>query len=108
VMSTLICIVHPQKYTPFPYTTLFRSALIIQHHVFQHRTEADGLPNLRFLLPGQADAFCVTAPFDVEDSPAGPPVFIIPDQAPLRSEEHTSELQSRENLVCRLLLEKEK
>src|SRR5690606_39444442 len=29
-------------------------------------------------------------------------------QAPLRSEEHTSELQSRENLVCRLLLEKKK
>src|SRR5690606_41729174 len=31
-----------------------------------------------------------------------------PDFAPMRSEEHTSELQSRENLVCRLLLEKKK
>src|SRR5690606_40629898 len=30
------------------------------------------------------------------------------NQSPLRSEEHTSELQSRENLVCRLLLEKKK
>src|SRR5436309_11777527 len=30
------------------------------------------------------------------------------DHAPVRSEEHTSELQSRENLVCRLLLEKKK
>src|SRR5690606_42038969 len=32
----------------------------------------------------------------------------IPHRAPTRSEEHTSELQSRENLVCRLLLEKKK
>src|SRR5690606_39757620 len=31
---------------------------------------------------------------------------LVPAQAPVRSEEHTSELQSRENLVCRLLLEK--
>src|SRR5690606_41804368 len=35
---------------------------------------------------------------------AGPPGLLIP----ARSEEHTSELQSRENLVCRLLLEKKK
>src|SRR5207302_8450464 len=32
----------------------------------------------------------------------------LPDGEPRRSEEHTSELQSRENLVCRLLLEKQK
>src|SRR5690606_41482366 len=38
------------------------------------------------------------------------PVAFVVDAAevPLRSEEHTSELQSRENLVCRLLLEKKK
>src|SRR5207247_9989364 len=35
-------------------------------------------------------------------------VFAIPVQAGLRSEEHTSELQSRVDLVCRLLLEKKK
>src|SRR5256712_10677562 len=39
---------------------------------------------------------------DVHDDPAGP------DFADLRSEEHTSELQSRSDLVCRLLLEKKK
>src|SRR5690606_41039466 len=33
---------------------------------------------------------------------------IIPPRTSIRSEEHTSELQSRENLVCRLLLEKKK
>src|SRR5690606_40218053 len=39
------------------------------------------------------------------DQPAGPPGATVRH---LRSEEHTSELQSRENLVCRLLLEKKK
>src|SRR5436309_5929197 len=36
------------------------------------------------------------------------PIEIVDRGLPLRSEEHTSELQSRENLVCRLLLEKKK
>src|SRR5690606_13895420 len=47
------------------------------------------------------------------DAPDGPPFtiagYVVDDRchpAPGRSEEHTSELQSRENLVCRLLLEK--
>src|SRR5690606_40040072 len=42
--------------------------------------------------------------------PAAPPVAVLPPEPPVppRSEEHTSELQSRENLVCRLLLEKKK
>src|SRR5690606_39450002 len=38
----------------------------------------------------------------------GKPVLVAPERPILRSEEHTSELQSRENLVCRLLLEKKK
>src|SRR5690606_39554108 len=44
------------------------------------------------------------AALDAGQSPGAPPG----DPAPARSEEHTSELQSRENLVCRLLLEKKK
>src|SRR5690606_40548373 len=47
-------------------------------------------------VPGQRDLPRRAAPFGGED------------RADLRSEEHTSELQSRENLVCRLLLEKKK
>src|SRR5690606_40928662 len=40
-------------------------------------------------------------------TPSSPtPAASMPRNAPTRSEEHTSELQSRENLVCRLLLEK--
>src|SRR5256885_9158853 len=49
---------------------------------------------------------------EVEDPPVGPAVLVIPDEGSLRvggrSEEHTSELQSPCNLVCRLLLEKKK
>src|SRR5690606_39765786 len=37
-----------------------------------------------------------------------PVAWVCPTSHPIRSEEHTSELQSRENLVCRLLLEKQK
>src|SRR5688572_31604395 len=73
----------PPRSTLFPYTTLFRSEL------------ADG---------GQAglDAFRAAKQrgdtFDVVVTDLGMPR--------LRSEEHTSELQSQSNLVCRLLLEK--
>src|SRR5436309_9021368 len=44
---------------------------------------------------------------DVEEGPDGS-LWMLEDANPGRSEEHTSELQSRENLVCRLLLEKKK
>src|SRR5690606_41256578 len=48
----------------------------------------------------------------LKNSWPGPVTWLVPDngRAPtwIRSEEHTSELQSRENLVCRLLLEKKK
>src|SRR5947207_5810789 len=72
----------PPRSTLFPYTTLFRS-----------RTLAPGYP---VLLRAQR-----RAPFRISllDSPAHR------DTDP-RSEEHTSELQSHSDLVCRLLLEK--
>src|SRR6266496_6823376 len=41
-------------------------------------------------------------------NPARPCHPLVPQRAPCRSEEHTSELQSRRDLVCRLLLEKKK
>src|SRR2546430_13085808 len=40
--------------------------------------------------------------------PTSPPHVRLPMSGPIRSEEHTSELQSQSNLVCRLLLEKKK
>src|SRR3712207_8796665 len=73
----------PPRSTLFPYTTLFRSALA--QRVF-HLQEL-------FLLALEHFR-------DGDASPLGD------DLGDLRSEEHTSELQSRQYLVCRLLLEK--
>src|SRR2546426_7811362 len=53
----------------------------------------------------------MTEPASMDDEPwkiHGPDVKYLPMQAQVRSEEHTSELQSPCNLVCRLLLEKKK
>src|SRR5258707_7002606 len=78
----------PPRSTLFPYTTLFRSR---PDRIFV-RCELDGV-NLQLAL-------------DFFDRPAGnirrEPANIFRN----RSEEHTSELQSRQYLVCRLLLEK--
>src|SRR3712207_7945209 len=84
--------------TLFPYTTLFRSmrAVAVERAEEAQRLDhAQLLGELRF-LQRHADTLAqlalVVAPGEAEDA---------------RSEEHTSELQSRQYLVCRLLLEKE-
>src|SRR5690349_23380561 len=95
----------PPRSTLFPYTTLFRSPLPVspvvvaqqgepdRHRVdvgiAQGRDEHEVAPRLRHLLAVVADH---------------PGVGV--DLGETRSEEHTSELQSRRDLVCRLLLEK--
>src|SRR2546429_6435966 len=84
----------PPRSTLFPYTTLFRSphALAENHaqHVFPRSAQHDAHSDLVRALAGQVGNHTV-------DSDGGK-----------RSEEHTSELQSRLHLVCRLLLEKKK
>src|SRR5256885_5344252 len=87
----------PPRSTLFPYTTLFRSKgrrgiLNVQQvngTTTQFRRERDGDSHERRMRPCQS---C---------GEVGPAIF-------KRSEEHTSELQSPCNLVCRLLLEKKK
>src|SRR2546423_10396199 len=69
----------PPRSTLFPYTTLFRSKIRVALQEFGARHGENLLPS----------------------GPGGVP-------GPLRSEEHTSELQSLAYLVCRLLLEKKK
>src|SRR2546430_3987758 len=70
----------PPRSTLFPYTTLFRSGLLL-----------GGLASCHY---GSDYTF---------------PTFNVPNSVAIaRSEEHTSELQSQSNLVCRLLLEKKK
>src|SRR2546430_4846747 len=80
----------PPRSTLFPYTTLFRS----------------DVPAIRTLAAVQipADAWLLIE----MDHPRDHAQSVIFAGVLLRSEEHTSELQSQSNLVCRLLLEKKK
>src|SRR3712207_8138978 len=83
----------PPRSTLFPYTTLFRSRACAVHAV-------EALEDARQVLrrdafAGVCDAHHVAVASFVADGDG-------------RSEEHTSELQSRQYLVCRLLLEKKK
>src|SRR5690606_41997702 len=99
ITSFLLMIRRPPRSTLFPYTTLFRSG-------YSKCSDTGTLiPNdfnmakklLKSTIPSPRGTFCVTY-F---------PLRCVHTKS-LRSEEHTSELQSRENLVCRLLLEKKK
>src|SRR3712207_8777890 len=78
----------PPRSTLFPYTTLFRSTDVVKALALGARAVMVGRPVLWGLATGGAAG--VQATLDT------------------RSEEHTSELQSRQYLVCRLLLEKKK
>src|SRR5688572_32328060 len=86
----------PPRSTLFPYTTLFRSA----HRCHDQRAKAD---------IGHEMAI---HHIDMDVVGAGRvnrrDFFAEPAEIGRRSEEHTSELQSQSNLVCRLLLEKKK
>src|SRR3712207_7161555 len=93
----------PPRSTLFPYTTLFRSRVGLD------RYEQWAVMHGR--APGREDrtdrlAECATLAGN-ERLVAHPPVVVVHRRRP-RSEEHTSELQSRQYLVCRLLLEKKK
>src|SRR3712207_8085089 len=86
----------PPRSTLFPYTTLFRST-----------------PAHSVVLPADADSLYRS--LEVKEEPSETMVFVnyyrpgeIYHTNDRRSEEHTSELQSRQYLVCRLLLEKNK
>src|SRR3712207_8398645 len=86
----------PPRSTLFPYTTLFRS--LAQRH--ERGRYGRDLLGLRIRLDPQSGMFpCLRG------GRSGRLVWII---SRARSEEHTSELQSRQYLVCRLLLEKKK
>src|SRR3712207_8965553 len=98
----------PPRSTLFPYTTLFRSESGAALLVPTRLREADRLSRgagenspgrrRRFFLPGRAQLLRIRASSHHDDEP-------LRRRNP-RSEEHTSELQSRQYLVCRLLLEK--
>src|SRR5690242_21539595 len=81
----------PPRSTLFPYTTLFRSKLIWSYPSGERRS----ISSVAIFMPRpriSSSARCIYKVFQRTTA--------------LRSEEHTSELQSHVNLVCRLLLEK--
>src|SRR2546427_2368381 len=82
----------PPRSTLFPYTTLFRSRCLggVEGGLGRDTREAATRVDRQVSLPGRN-----------RDSQ-------IQSRGGLRSEEHTSELQSQSNIVCRLLLEKKK
>src|SRR3712207_7842063 len=82
----------PPRSTLFPYTTLFRSPVAAAP---AHAERAPGRLRPAVVVAAQRRR----VPPDADQRG-------LRDRAPLRSEEHTSELQSRQYLVCRLLLEK--
>src|SRR5258708_28236399 len=79
----------PPRSTLFPYTTLFRSQMIGHLGAIRVGAQRDGKIRLQVFY---RNAFVV--------------LDLIPVENLKRSEEHTSELQSPDHLVCRLLLEK--
>src|SRR2546430_3745231 len=88
----------PPRSTLFPYTTLFRSLLSTQRN---RRARLDSRLHRQSCL--------VRAPArGLHDNSANRQEPAGGRRPHLRSEEHTSELQSQSNLVCRLLLEKKK
>src|SRR3712207_7219768 len=93
----------PPRSTLFPYTTLFRSAA------------AEGVSALRVAFAGDAARFAAWVPGGIARAASGAGSAAgsgagsaLSAAGSARSEEHTSELQSRQYLVCRLLLEKKK
>src|SRR2546429_7333191 len=91
----------PPRSTLFPYTTLFRS---------ERRNAPVVLAlQIRSEMHVEQQAVAVRCPVEERRDPEVPiPVVRSPARRKERSEEHTSELQSRLHLVCRLLLEKKK
>src|SRR2546427_9518659 len=88
----------PPRSTLFPYTTLFRSGGNIGLDAV-----AKAAPDGYTIGMGQAANLAINPSLY-----AKMPFDALKDFTPIRSEEHTSELQSQSNLVCRLLLEKKK
>src|SRR2546430_9329616 len=88
----------PPRSTLFPYTTLFRSPNVDNPYFQEFAAQGQSL----FQASGDSGAWGSGSAIYPADDP------YVTSVGGTRSEEHTSELQSQSNLVCRLLLEKKK
>src|SRR4051812_49646179 len=95
----------PPRSTLFPYTTLFRSAVATDNSWKATRTVSS---STRARCPGVAHFFAPPSHEAIPTGSASRAAQQAVEADGRRSEEHTSELQSHVNLVCRLLLEKKK
>src|SRR5947208_4792532 len=94
----------PPRSTLFPYTTLFRS--VIWHNNLSLRTLWPTVSLGKPVVITHQGSYC-TRPRGV-DAALRVKRAVVRRYPSVRSEEHTSELQSPDHLVCRLLLEKKK
>src|SRR3712207_8684640 len=96
---------HPPKSTPFPHPTLFRPPQLCgsdtEKVLHRHTHQSDGADIVSHNQKGIKDGA-----LEASSGSSGAVHFSIVKLVFFRSEEHTSELQSRQYLVCRLLLEK--
>src|SRR3712207_7660541 len=92
----------PPRSTLFPYTTLFRSERGLRALAFEERADLEPGGVAWISHSGSAFTALLHAERGIRFNLA------VSSGQELRSEEHTSELQSRQYLVCRLLLEKKK
>src|SRR3712207_8509222 len=93
VIFFFLMIRRPPRSTLFPYTTLFRSRRVVGETLVE--------PGFASLVARDLEGRPLVGDLVDRDD-------LRPAEAGARSEEHTSELQSRQYLVCRLLLEKKK
>src|SRR5260370_15625690 len=94
----------PRRSTLFPYTTLFRSVTYDTGALVAAERNDRRMWALHAVLLAEEVAPVVPAPVLAEAWRGGPRQASLSRLLAMRSEEHTSELQSHLNLVCRLLL----
>src|SRR5690606_42023797 len=98
----------PPSATPFPYTTLFRSGTDVAQRIVAERDargefrDMDDLARRVGLTTAQLESLATAGAFECFGLSTRQALWAAGAAAQNRSEEHTSELQSRENLVCRL------
>src|SRR5690606_41478466 len=104
---SFLIIPRPPRSTLFPYTTLFRSKVLGEMNKASSILRDIFNDTFTSIYVDEEELYIQIKDYVHEIAPNKESIVkLYQSNVPIRSEEHTSELQSRENLVCRLLLEK--